>query len=281
MESARGWNRPSEGKVARRGKSSGARSPVLRGSVAGAVVVAAAFAAWYFLAPSRPAAPKEGPRLHKLAAIPAAAAATNSPAPKAAAGNAGAKRFEDGVEVVSGTTTTNSSGAVVEVLVLANGKKVMKVRPPKPVFENACDQVIAMALSVGPGQSMPPLPHLDKSLEQDFVNSLASPIVINDDDPEDVKELKARVKETKAYLVQEIKKGGSLLEILREHQAEVERNADSHLMAVQEMQKLREECGEDAALAFVKEVNEAFRARGIPEIEIKKAKQGKGREEQN
>ena len=279
MESARGWNRPSERKGVARSKSSGARSPALIGVVA--VAILAAFVAWYFLVPSRSASPKDGPRLHKPATIPVVAAATNQPAPKVPAVNAAPKRLEEGVEVVSGTTTTNSSGAVIEMLVLANGKKVMKVRPPRPVFENACDQVIAMAISVGPGQSMPPLPHLNKSLEQDFVNSLANPIVIGEDDPDDVKELKARVKETKAYLVQEIKKGGSLLEILREHQAEVERNADSHLMAVQEMQKLRAECGEEAALAFVKEVNEAFRARGIPEIELKKSKQEQGREEHN
>lgn len=199
------------------------------------------------------------------------ATGTNSPTPPATVKmpkSAVPKRMEEGVEVVSSTITTNSSGAVIEELVLADGKRMMKVHPPKPIFENACDQVIAMMLSTKPGQSMPPLPMLDKSLEQDFMNSLASPIVISEDDSDEVRNIKAQVKEVKAYLVDEIKSGGSLLEAIREHQAEMERTADSHLMAIQEMQKLRAECGEDAAQEFIEKVNESFRARGIPEIEF-------------
>lgn len=177
------------------------------------------------------------------------------------------KRMEDGVEVVSANITTNKSGAIIEKLTLANGKRLSKVHPPKPIFENASDQVIALALSVKPGQSMPPLPQLDKSLEQDFVNSLASPIVINDDDSEEIKRLKADVIETKAYIAEQIKNGGSLLEILREHQQMMNDTADHHLMAVEAAQKIKAEYGADAANEFIDRVNESLRAKGIPEIE--------------
>ena len=180
-----------------------------------------------------------------------------------------ATRAENELEVVSSSITTNNSGAIIERLTLSNGKKIKKVHPPKPIFNNASDQVIAMAVNAKPGQALPPFPNLDKSLEQDFIESLASPIVINDDDPEDVKELKAIVKETKAYIVREIKNGGSLLDILAQHQNESEKIADSHLMAVQEMQKIRDEIGEAAAKEFIREVNESFKIRGIPEIEFK------------
>ena len=219
------------------------------------------------IAEATPAAAQSGGQIAE--AKPATG--TNSPTPPATVKmpkSAVPKRMEEGVEVVSSTITTNSSGAVIEELVLADGKRMMKVQPPKPIFENACDQVIAMALSAKPGQSMPPLPNLDKSLEQDFINSLGSPIVISEDDPEEVKILKAQVKEAKAYLVDEIKSGGSLLEAIRNHQAEMERTADSHLMAIQEMQTLRSEYGEDAAREFIERVNESFRARGVPEIEF-------------
>ena len=180
-----------------------------------------------------------------------------------------AKRVENGLEVASSSITTNNSGAIIEKLTLANGKKIKKVHPPKPIFNNASDQVIAMALNAKPGQALPPFPNLDKSLEQDFIESLASPIVINDDDPAEVKELKAIVKETKAYIAREIKNGGTLLDILAQHQKESEIIADRHLMAVQEMQKIKDEMGDVAAKEFIHEVNESFKVRGIPEIEFR------------
>lgn len=176
---------------------------------------------------------------------------------------------ENDVAIISSTVTTNSYGAVIEKLVLQNGKKVTKVHPPKPIFNNVSDQVIAWAVSAKPGHSMPPLPNLDKSLEQDFIDSLVSPIIINENDSDEIKELKALVKETKAYIAHEIKNGGTLLEILDQHQKEIEKIADSHLMAVQEMQKIRAEMGDAAAKEFINEVNESFKIRGIPEIEFR------------
>ena len=177
------------------------------------------------------------------------------------------KRYEGGVEVLSSNVTTNKSGAVIEKLVLANGKKMSKIHPPKPIFDNPCDQVIALAISTKPGQSMPPLPNLDSSLEKEFLASLEKPFKIEETDSEQVRELKARVLETKAYLAEEIKNGGSVLEALREHQRMMDDNADAHLIAVQQLQKVKAEYGQEAADEFLERVNETLRARGLAEIE--------------
>ena len=184
------------------------------------------------------------------------------------------KRYEDGVEVVAENVRTNSSGAVIEKLTLADGRKISKVHPPKPLFENTADQVIALAVSTKPGESMPPLPDIS-NIDKEFADSLLAPIQINDDDPDDIKEIKAKVLEVKAYLIEEIKNGGSVVEALMAHQKEMETMADSRLMAIQEMQKLREEDGDEAAREFAEKVNESFKVRGIPEIPVpgKKAEQ--------
>lgn len=179
------------------------------------------------------------------------------------------KMYEDGVEVVKYIVSTNNSGAVTEKLTLADGRKIAKVHPPKPVFDNPADQVIALAVSAKPGESMPPLPNLN-GIDEDFAKSLLSPIKINDDDSDQIKELKAKVIETKAYLVEEIKDGGSVVEALKAHQAEMERIADSRLMAIREMQKLQSEGDPEMAREFAEKVNESFRARGIPEIPVPK-----------
>ena len=177
------------------------------------------------------------------------------------------KMYEDGVEVVSYAVKTNSGGAVTEKFVLADGRKISKVHPPRPIFENPADQVIALALSANPGESMPPLPDLS-GIDEDFARSLLAPIKILDTDPEDIKELKAKVIETKAYLVEEVKNGGSVIAALKTHQAEMERIADSRLMAIREIQKLQAENDPEMAREFAIKVNESFRARGIPEIPV-------------
>lgn len=177
------------------------------------------------------------------------------------------KRYEEGVEVVAENIRTNSSGAVIEKLTLADGRKISKIHPPKPLFDNPADQVIALAISTKPGQSMPPLPDIS-NIDKDFADSLLAPIKINDDDSDDVKELKAMVLETKAYLIEEVKNGGSVYEALMAHQKEMETIADSHLMAIQEFQKIKAEDGLEMAREFAERVNGSFRIRGIPEIPV-------------
>lgn len=197
--------------------------------------------------------------------VPAQNVATNTEA--VVAGETPAKRLEDGVEVVSSTVTTNSTGAIIEQLVLADGKRKKKIHPPKPLFENPSDQVIALAVSVAPGESMPPLPDI-RNLDQDFAASLLSPIVVNETDSDEVKELKAKVMEVRAYLAEEVKDGGSVVDALLEHQKEMERIADNRLMALQELQQLQEEGDMGVARDFALKVNESFRIRGIPEIPV-------------
>ena len=178
-------------------------------------------------------------------------------------------RLEGGIEVVSSIVTTNKSGSVIERLVLADGTKKSKIHPPKPIFKHASDQVIALCLSVKEGQSMPPLPMLDTSLEQDFNEALSESIEIADDDTETVREIKARVIEARAYLVDEIKNGRTtLLEALREYQRRMEQTANVHTMALQEFNKISQEGTEEEARAFLEAVNTSFRARGIMEIKV-------------
>lgn len=176
-------------------------------------------------------------------------------------------RIENGQEVVSSTTSTNSNGVVIEKLVLADGSKMSKIHPPPPVFSNPSDQVIALAISTPPGQAMPPLPDL-QGIDKDFMKSLLSPIEIDEDDTDEIKALKVRVIEVKKELVEEIKNGGSVQDVLLAHQKEMNRLSDSRLMAIQEMQRIAGEEGIEAAQEFADKVNEHFSEQGIPEIPV-------------
>ena len=178
-----------------------------------------------------------------------------------------ARRYENGVEVVSCAVTTNSSGAVIERLVLADGRKMKKVHPPKPVFDNPADQLIALAISAKPGESMPPFPDMS-GIDRDFERAVMAPIEINDDDTDEVKALKAKVMEVRAYLIEEVRSGGSVIDALEAHKSEMDRIADSHAMAVQEVQKLISEGDIEGAREFAENVNAAFEVQGIPPIKV-------------
>ena len=175
-------------------------------------------------------------------------------------------RMERGVEVVAAITRTNQSGVVIEKLTLADGRKVEKFIPPKPIFDNVSDQMIALALSTKPGQSMPPLPSLG-NIDQEFAKSLLSPIKIEEDDSEEVRDLKLSVKEARSYIVAEIKAGGSMVECLQDYRNRMEDISDRHTMAVQEIRKMTADgATKEEIRTFRSRINEIFRERGIPEL---------------
>ncbi len=109
---------------------------------------------------------------------------------------------------------------------------------------------------------------IDANVEQAFLDSLLSPIKINEDDPDNVKEIKANVIEARAYIADEVKAGKSVREVLEAYQRQMNDIADRHLMAVQEVQKIKAKFGVEEARKFAIRVNEAFRARGVPEINV-------------
>ena len=114
---------------------------------------------------------------------------------------------------------------------------------------------------------MPPLPDL-RGIDEDFAKSALSPIVINEDDPDDIKELKRNVIEAKKQILEAVKSGKSVMEALQEHQAQMARLEDSRLMAIREMQRISAEDGLEMAQEFAKRVNKDFEEKGIPAIPV-------------
>lgn len=176
-------------------------------------------------------------------------------------------QIKNRVKVLSSTTSTNSNGVVIEKLVLDDGTKMSKIHPPPPIFSNPSDQVIALAISTPLGQAMPPLPDL-QGIDKDFMRSILSPIKITDDDTDEIKDLKKRVIAVKEELVEEIKNGGSVQDVLLAHQKEMNRLSENRLMAIQEMQRIAGEYGVEAAQEFADRVNKRFNEQGIPEIPV-------------
>ncbi len=179
---------------------------------------------------------------------PRAAPSTQGPVP------APAKRLWRGVEVVSSAgAETNRDGAVVLL--------------PSPAFRHPSDQLLAMALSAKPGEALPPLP-LGPDVERDFLRSLEDPIEELPTDSADVRELKRRVAEARETLAGEVRAGRRVRDVLEEYQRGQEHTASVRLMAVREVEAVREAEGAEAARRFAVRANGTLRAGGVPEIPV-------------
>lgn len=207
-----------------------------------------------------------------------APATTAAPAPKAAPADASAPtrpapavtapaRTYRGVEVVSSSSVTNLDGAVVERLVLADGRTVKAVRLPEPVFRRPCDQLIAMALSAAPGEAVPPLP-AGPDAEASFLASMDEPVEALETDPPGVRELKARVEAARRGIAEAVRAGGSFRQALAEHAAEAGRIAQRRLDAAMAVREVMAEGGADEARAFAERANELLGADGVPPVPV-------------
>jgi len=172
----------------------------------------------------------------------------------------------NGVQVVSRTAMTNADGTVVERIRTADGKSHRVTTPPKRVFDNASDQLIAMAIhGANGGVGMPPLP-MAGSIEEDFRKSLATPIEIRDDDSDEVKLIKMDVMAVREVLKERVAQGMSVRKALEEHQDEVNHMAAYNKEALNMLKEIREKEGAAAADEFLATVNRKLKEIGAVEI---------------
>lgn len=248
-----------------------------KGLLAGVAVVALAIGAWVFLndGPERvPSADEARQKRVKddAAKIPAASpssdkggrqarpAATNVPV-----ANATAKK-PDPNERLDLVAITNRSGEIMERWRTPDGKTHARLIPPPPVFDNVIDQTLSIALSVPPGHSLPPMPSLGPDATKAFEEALKKPIVIKDDDPENVKRAKLLVQSGREAISEALKSGKSVQEIIADHCAAVNDNAELHNAVSAEYRKLVAEGDMDAAEEYRAKANEILEKAGADSV---------------
>lgn len=170
------------------------------------------------------------------------------------------------VEMIS--VVTNADGSVLERFRTADGKTRSRQSAPKAVFDNASDQLIAMAITgAASGGSMPPMP-VAKNAEYEFAESLKKPIVINPDDTDDIKALKQMVMQTRQEILDRMAEGMSYEDVLREHRDLVNHSVQMRAEATAQIKKYVDAGVFDAAEILHKKANELLAERGIEPIEM-------------
>ena len=95
----------------------------------------------------------------------------------------------------------------------------------KQIFTQPSDNIIAGVLSARPGTRFLPIT-IGEQFEKDFVESLSHPIELKDDDTEEERSLKEAVIGARDMLKDNMDKGYSISEIIRDARAETDRITD-------------------------------------------------------
>jgi len=170
------------------------------------------------------------------------------------------------VEMVS--VITNADGSVLERFRTADGKIRSRQSAPKPIFDNASDQIIAMA-SAGAesGHEMPPMPMMDNA-DEEFMKSLEKKITISNDDSDEVKALKQNVIAIREEIRQLVSEGHSFAEVIKEHRDIVNHGVEMRKEATRMIKEFLDSGDHGAAAECLERVNETLAGMGIQKIEM-------------
>ena len=161
---------------------------------------------------------------------------------------------------------TNSTGMIIEKRTDADGKKYTAMIPKKSIFVHASDRVLSMVLSED-GGAMPPMPTGNaEDLEKSFVESLKTPILINDDDPGYVKKAKERVILARQEMNELMKGGLGFNEALAEHQRIQREDANLREELRIEVNTVAKKDGIGVAKEFCSQINAKLDEMGVRRI---------------
>ena len=266
------WNRPSEEKVKVRGEDEEGNFH-LKGFLAGVIVVVGAAVAVWWLWPTGESA-GETPPPQKRQRIKEA-----SPLKRESAPRPQAEKPKDPPGYWNGKKISNENrppwmspyhrvmdyGKIETNIVLESDIPI-----EDKIFELGVDQQIASMLLIEPGTRF--FGNCDKmytDFDEDFAESLKSPIIVRADDPEEVKALKRAVIEVKADLKARKDAGESLQRIMEENWKEMR---ELGLYKHELNEQLNQLCEEDEDITeqdledYVTAANTMLRDRGCAEM---------------
>lgn len=260
--------------------SSSPRLPLIKGIVAGAVVVVALLVAILFVVSGSDAPKKieKNTKAKRPAAVkevkPTLPAPTQAKeiAETTAVNTTSTSNVTDreqmlwhGQKAVSWETKTNKF-KIVETVVTADGKRHRLLSDPPGISEFGTDQLIAMALQSADGRGAPMPGMSGKSLDAQFKESLKTPIVINEDDSPELKKIKQDVIAAREDMAAMIEEGRSVADVLQETVKVNKENAETRKTCLKEYREILQSGDLDSAKKYLLKINIALQQMGIKEL---------------
>ena len=205
-------------------KGGGKPSGVVKGAVAGLIVVAVAVGAFWLLTNDKPAT--EQPKEKKSAKI---AEVTPVPAPQKPVEEEKVEppKVDPNARPTKVGETVNGyiklpSGRIHRVLGVVTNSATASIKGKYEIFDHACENEIAGFLSMEPGQGLVGTPRYNGRFKRDFLESLKHPIIVSkDDSPEDAA-LKRNVIQAKIELKEALDRGEDIEQIMLDTRKEMQ-----------------------------------------------------------
>ena len=266
------------GKAKKRGMGNGNPAigkPLVRGLVAGVLVVAVALGAWLFLSSPKSAAPVEkvDKKSGKIAELTPAAPAPAKVEKPVVEKPKPLRKWEYPVS----RTNELSDAELRKWKVMhrpppgyTNDTSRTEAPPAYAIFKHHSENEIACLLTMRPGETLVGTPIYGKRFTDDFLKSCEEPIVINEDDTPEQAELKRLMNETKIDLRARMAEGEDLGQILLETREEYQRLASYKQSLQHEINELKKDDSlsmEDID-AFVSAANKMLDDKGIAPLKM-------------
>ena len=138
------------------------------------------------------------------------------------------------------------------------------------IFHHHIENEIASLLTMKPGETIIGTPRYSQNLKQEFLKSLENPIIIHDDDSDEIKELKNAMLDTKQQIKDRIDAGEDLAQILQDTRQEYQELAQYRHNIETEFAKLRrrEDVTDQDLDDFVQAANAVLAKKGIAPLKI-------------
>ena len=256
--------------------ANGKKAPaVIKGLVAGAIVVVAAGAAWYFLSPKAetPVRENKGKKPGKIAET------TPPPVSPAKAGEPAIKHTKPIRKWEFPVSRTNelSDAELRKWKVMhrpppgyTNDTARTEPPPTYAIFNHHSENEIACLLTLRPGETLVGTPTYGKRFKEDFLKSCEEPIVITEEDTPEQAELKRVMNETKIDLRARMAKGEDLGQILLDTRAEYQRLAAYRQSLESEINELKknDSLSMEDIDDFISAANKMLEAKGIAPLKL-------------
>lgn len=138
---------------------------------------------------------------------------------------------------------------------------------PPPTFKKITDQHLVMLLNPNSGPIPPFPPGVDVIPDKEFLESLKTPIIINDDDPENVKALKEKMIVARQEVKEAIDSGMSFGQVLNEYRDNFNENLKIQGQIREELDKIIESGDLAEARKYRTVMNLALQQMGIGEVD--------------
>ena len=206
-------------------------------------------------APAAPASPPSG------GATSAVSAAPTSPP------SGGPTSSADIESAESAAAAKHAAWEAAESNRLAKSEALILAREPKTHFDNEVENVLERVSKQG--ALFLQIPQIDMSQEQ-VLEFLRRPVEIYDDDDQEAVAAKERVAEFKTAALKFIEEGGTINQFVRDCAAANKEAHDTLEEIRREKRRIMLEQGEEAAQAYLDEVNPQLKEAGLPEVTINK-----------